>query len=68
MFPKTTRGIDGEEAKSIEAQAMGRSQLVLEGLRDVLRPGLRVKGRAQSLNNSGSTASANPPITVVTSR
>lgn len=56
-------GIDGEETESIAAQAMGSSLPVLEGLRDALRPQLRLKGRAQSLSYSGSTASANPPVT-----
>lgn len=42
---------------------MSRFLPVLEGLQDALRPELRLKGRAQSLSYSGSTASANPPIT-----
>lgn len=56
-------GIDEEEARGVRAQVMGCSQLVLEGLRDVLRPELRVEGRVQSLSYSGSRRSANPPTT-----
>lgn len=50
------------ETESIQAPAMGRSRVAAEGPQDTLHHELRVKGRAQSLSYSGSTASANPSI------